>query len=404
MSILVQVGIVPVLDQIAFPMAAAAETSDAAALKMPKRKEDICKLRWEIKHKVTKKQRRPLTKAEINNKQAQIEAYEKLRVADGGKPLRALNKKIEAIPQKTADAVVARLTSVENSPGLSKEEQIEEDLLKMRVIQSRVNRNRGLVAKEKFEEKLTMLTDGDRERLAKRFDALLQKKEDREDEIQKKRKEAEEKKAVPKRKRKAEVDPDASTMAPSESAPSEASESSSVVGSEEGSEAGDPSRKRRRWRMLPWLEAVAAPEVKEETLSEEEEEEPEEEEVEGPEHLAPVQEAPAQEAAPAQETPVEERPFKLTLQYLEEHENAMEALKKAYDAFEVEVLDPAIEAYNEAEANVKIASQAEKTLAKENLKVKQQEMEAVCARQRELGCQIQAKSREFYRLYRECST
>ena len=400
MSILVQVGIVPVLDQIAFPMAAAAETSDAAALKMPKRKEDICKLRWEIKHKVTKKQRRPLTKAEINNKQAQIEAYEKLRVADGGKPLRALNKKIEAIPQKTADAVVARLTSVENSPGLSKEEQIEEDLLKMRVIQSRVNRNRGLVAKEKFEEKLTMLTDGGRERLAKRFDALLQKKEDREDEIQKKRREAEEKKAAPKRKRKVEVDPDASTMAPSESAPSEASESSSVVSSEE--EAGDPPRKRR-WRMLPWLEAVAAPEVKEEPLSEEEEEEQEEEEVQEPEHLAPVQDAPVQEA-PAQETPVEERPFKLTLQYLEEHENAMEALKKAYDAFEVEVLDPAIEAYNEAEAKVKIASQAEKTLAKENLKVKQQEMEAVCARQRELGCQIQAKSREIYRLYRECST
>ena len=79
-------------------------------------------------------------------------------------------------------------------------------------------------------------------------------------------------------------------------------------------------------------------------------------------------------------------------------------MKKAYDAFEVEVLDPAIDAYNEAEAKVKIASHAEDTLAKENLKVKQQEMEAACACLRELGCQIQAKSREFYRLYRECST
>ena len=90
--------------------------------------------------------------------------------------------------------------------------------------------------------------------------------------------------------------------------------------------------------MLPWLEAVAAPEVKEETLSEEEEEEQEEEEGEEPEHLAPVQDAPAQEA-PAQETPVEEHPFKLTRQHLEQHENTMEALKKAYDAFEVEVLE-----------------------------------------------------------------
>ena len=376
---------------------------------MPKRKEDICKLRWEIQHKVTKKQRRPLTGAEIKNKQAQIEAYEKQRVADGGKPLRALNKKIEAIPQKTADAVVARLTSVENSPGLSKEEQIEEDLLKMRVIQSRVNRNRGLVAKEKFEDKLAMLTDEDREKLAKRFDALLQKKEEREDEIQKKRKEAKEKKkAAPKRKRKAEVDPDASTMAPSEADPSEVapSESSSVVSSAEGSEAGDPPRKRRRWRMLPWLEEVAAPEeVKEETPSEEEEDH-EEQEVEDLEPLsvqeeAPVQEvAPVQEAAPVQEVPVQERPVKLTLQYMEEHENMMEALKNTYDAFELQALDPAIDAYNEAEDKVKLASPAEKALAKENLKVKRREMEETFARQRELGCQIQAKSKEFYHLYR----
>ena len=395
MSVLVQVGIYPIVELSALAMEA---TPEAVNVAVPKHKQEVWRLRWEVEHKMTKKRQCPLTEAQIQHKQAQIDAYEKQQTAAGRRTFRVISKKLDAIPEKTADAVVARLTSVENSPGLSKEEQIEEDLLKMRVIQSRVNRNRGLVAKEKFEEKLTMLTDGDRERLAKRFDALLQKKEDREDEIQKKRKEAEEKKAVPKRKRKAEVDPDASTMAPSESAPSEASESSSVVSSEE--EAGDPPRKRR-WRMLPWLEAVAAPEVKEEPLSEEEEQE--EEEVQEPEHLAPVQDAPVQEA-PAQETPVEERPFKLTLQYLEEHENAMEALKKAYDAFEVEVLDPAIEAYNEAEDKVKIASQAEKTLAKENLKVKQQEMEAVCARQRELGCQIQEKSREFYRLYRECST
>jgi hypothetical protein len=174
--------------------------------------------------------------------------------------------------------------------------------------------------------------------------------------------------------------------------------------------------------MLPWLEAVAAPEVKEEILTEKmSEEEAEEDDQEGddPEPFPQeeeasttekeiakeeavqeaVQDAPVQEAAP-----VEERPFKLTLQYLEQHENTMEALKKAYDAFEVEVLDPAIDAYNEAEAKVKIASHAEKTLAKENLKVKQQEMEAAGACLRELDCQIQAKSIEFFHLYRRCST
>ena len=135
-----------------------------------------------------------------------------------------MNKKLEAIPEKTADAVVARLTSVENSPGLSREEQIEEDLLKIRVIQSRLKRNRGLVDKEKLDEKLAMLTDKDREKLAKGFEALLKKKEQREEEIQKKRKGAEEKKkAAPKRKRG--PGSAASTAAPSEAAPSEATSS-----------------------------------------------------------------------------------------------------------------------------------------------------------------------------------
>jgi hypothetical protein len=91
--------------------------------------------------------------------------------------------------------------------------------------------------------------------------------------------------------------------------------------------------------------------------------EEEDQEVEDPVACAgPLpQEAPTAEIAKEvqeEETPVEERPFKLTLQYLEQHENELEALKKAYDAFEVEALDPAIEAYNEAEAKLKIEQKA----------------------------------------------
>ena len=78
---------------------------------MPKYKTDITRFRWEIEHKMTKKHRRALTDDQIRNRQAQIDAYEKHRVAAGGKPLRIINKKFEAIPEKTADAVVARLTS-----------------------------------------------------------------------------------------------------------------------------------------------------------------------------------------------------------------------------------------------------------------------------------------------------
>ena len=143
---------------------------------MPKFKSDVSRLRWEIEHKVTKKQRRALTEAEISTKKAQLEAYEAQRVAAGGRPFRALNKKIEAIPEKTADAVVARLTSVENTPGMSKEDQIQEDLLKLGVIQSRLKKNRALVAKQKLDGKLALLTDKDREKLAKGFEALLKKK------------------------------------------------------------------------------------------------------------------------------------------------------------------------------------------------------------------------------------
>ena len=228
---------------------------DTVVVAVPKHKEQICRLRWEIRNKVTKQQRRPLTEDEIKRKEAQVAAYEAKRIEAGGKPFRALNKKIEAIPEKTADAVVARLTSVENTPGLSKEEQINEDLLKLRVIQSRLKKNRALVAKEKLDDKLALLTDKDREKLAKGFEALLKKKEDREEQIEKKRTEAEEKKKAAPKKRGASSQ--ASTAAPSEAGPSETTSSEVETCA---SEAGSSTRKRRRWRMLPWVEDVVAPE------------------------------------------------------------------------------------------------------------------------------------------------
>jgi hypothetical protein len=357
-------------------MAAAVNAVETPALRMPKRKEDICQLRWEIEHKVTKKRRRPLTQAEITYKEAQIEAFEKKRVAAGGKPFRALNKKIEAIPEKTADAVVARLTSLDNSPGLSKEEQIEEDLLKIRVIQSRVNRNRSLVAKEKVEDKMAMLTDKDREKLAKRFEALLEKKEQREEEIQKKRKEAEEKKA-PKRKRG--PDSCASTAAPSEASEADPSEAgSSVVSSAE--EAEDLSKKRRRWRMLPWLEEAAAPEVKEEPS--EDQQDPEEE-------------------TPAAEPQVEEEeaPVELTGEekVLKEHREEMQKMKQEVAEFVEKVLKPATQTAKEAADKVKIAPRAEKKLAKERADILRQERQAALDRESELNLQIKEKGKEFCR-------
>ena len=116
---------------------------------VPKCKEAVCRLRWEIKNKMTKQRRRPLTEVEIDFKKLQITAYEKFKAATGGRPFKVLKEKIDAIPQKTAEAVVKRLTSLDNTYGLSPEEQIQEDRLKVAVLSGRINKNIKVVAKRK---------------------------------------------------------------------------------------------------------------------------------------------------------------------------------------------------------------------------------------------------------------
>ena len=77
------------------------------------------------------------------------------------------NKKINAMPKQTADAVVQKFRSVENTRGLSPDNPGS--------IKS--TRTRGLVAKEKFEEKLATLTDEDKKKLTERFEAAGLKEE-----------------------------------------------------------------------------------------------------------------------------------------------------------------------------------------------------------------------------------
>ncbi len=60
-----------------------------------------------------------------------------------------LKEKIDAVPEKTAEAVVKSLTSLDNTPGLSPEEQLREDQLKVAVLRGRINKNAGVVAKRK---------------------------------------------------------------------------------------------------------------------------------------------------------------------------------------------------------------------------------------------------------------
>ena len=74
MSILVQAGIFPVVEQSPLAMAAEPQAIDVA---VPKHKEEVYRLRWEVEHKMSKKRRCPLTEAQLQHKQAQIDAYEK---------------------------------------------------------------------------------------------------------------------------------------------------------------------------------------------------------------------------------------------------------------------------------------------------------------------------------------
>lgn len=118
-------------------------------VRLPKTKEESCRLRWEIKHKMTKRRHQPLTHAQIAFRKLQIAAFEKVKLATGGRPFKVLKEKIDAVPQKTAEAVVKHLTSLDNTHGLSPEEQLQEDQLKIAVLQGRVNRNAKVVAKQK---------------------------------------------------------------------------------------------------------------------------------------------------------------------------------------------------------------------------------------------------------------
>jgi hypothetical protein len=68
------------------------QTKLETVVAVPKHNSEISRLRWEIRHKQTKKRGRPLTEFQIMFKKAQIIAYEKQRVEAGGRPLRALSK------------------------------------------------------------------------------------------------------------------------------------------------------------------------------------------------------------------------------------------------------------------------------------------------------------------------
>lgn len=61
---------------------------------VPKCRRIACNIRWEIRHKLSRTRRKPLTDLQIKYKRAQLVAYEKRRIQSGGRPSRALNTQV----------------------------------------------------------------------------------------------------------------------------------------------------------------------------------------------------------------------------------------------------------------------------------------------------------------------
>lgn len=67
-------------------------TNLEAIVAVPKCKEQVSRIRWEIRHKLSRTHKKPLTDLQIKYKKAQLVVYEKRRVEAGGRPFRAPNK------------------------------------------------------------------------------------------------------------------------------------------------------------------------------------------------------------------------------------------------------------------------------------------------------------------------
>jgi hypothetical protein len=71
-----------------------------AVVSVPTCKEEVCRIRWEIRHRLSKQRKKPLTDLQIEFKKAQLVAYEKRRIEAGGRPFRAPNNTtLDSLPR-----------------------------------------------------------------------------------------------------------------------------------------------------------------------------------------------------------------------------------------------------------------------------------------------------------------
>jgi hypothetical protein len=111
------------------------------ALSVPKSRFAANNLRWEVKHGLSKKGRKPLSAQQVAQKKTQLRAYEqsKLRASVG-----RIEEKVNELPTATATAVTSAMASADNELGVTPTEQIAIDRLKVRFLNNRINKNREL--------------------------------------------------------------------------------------------------------------------------------------------------------------------------------------------------------------------------------------------------------------------
>ncbi len=112
------------------------------AIVVPTRLDIVSKLRWEIKHQVSKKKRTPLSKEQLQYKQDQVAAFVKAQKEKVKVSVRRIEAKVDKLPEATAKAVTSAMASTDNEPGLTPTEQIAADRLKVRFLNNRINKNR----------------------------------------------------------------------------------------------------------------------------------------------------------------------------------------------------------------------------------------------------------------------
>ena len=122
------------------------EKSSELAVVIPTNKQTASRLKWELQHERSWKGRVLLTDEQRKYKTAQVEAYQHKRKGFR-QGLQIIAKKVVELPEKVAREVVFAFAAPNLERGLTPDQQIEADKLKIHFLQNRLKAARALKKK-----------------------------------------------------------------------------------------------------------------------------------------------------------------------------------------------------------------------------------------------------------------